>query len=46
MLAYTIPQQGKEEESERQRSEMRDQIQFTDLRFERYNCMMYRLFSM
>ena len=35
MVAYTRPQQGKKEESERLRGE-RDQIKFTDLRFERW----------
>ena len=34
MLAYTMPQQRKEEESKRLRGE-RDQIKFIDLRFER-----------
>ena len=33
MVAYTKPQQGKKEESERLRGE-RDQIKFTDFRFE------------
>ena len=32
-MAYTMPQQRKKEESERLRGE-RDQIKFTDLRFE------------
>ena len=32
MVAYTMPQQGKEEESERLRGE-RDQIKFIDLGF-------------
>ena len=34
MVAYTKPQQRKKEERERLRGE-RDQIKFTDLRFER-----------
>ena len=34
MVAYTMPQQGKKEESERIREE-RDQIKFIDLGFER-----------
>ena len=35
MVAYTKPQQRKKAESERLRGE-RDQIKFTDLRFERW----------
>ena len=35
MVAYTKPQQRKEEESEGLRGE-RDQIKFIDLRFERW----------
>ena len=34
-MAYTKPQQRKKEESKRLRGE-RDQIKFTDLRFERW----------
>ena len=34
MVAYTMPQQRKEEESERLRGE-RDQIKFIDISFER-----------
>ena len=34
MVAYTKPQQGKKEESEKLRGE-RDQIKFSDPRFER-----------
>ena len=36
MVAYTKPQQRKKEEIERLRGE-RDQIKFTDLRFERWH---------
>ena len=35
MVAYTMPQQRKKEESERLRGE-RDKIKFIDLRFERW----------
>ena len=35
MVAYTKPQKGKKEESKGLRGE-RDQIKFTDLRFERW----------
>ena len=37
MVAYTKPQRRKKEESERRRGE-RDQIEFTDLRFEKFKC--------
>ena len=39
MLAYTKPQQRKKEESKKLRGE-RDQIKFTDLRFEMASCKM------
>ena len=41
MVAYTKPQQRKKEESERLRGE-RDQIKFTDLRFERWQAVRLR----
>ena len=41
MVAYTKPQQRKKEESERLRGE-RDQIKFTDLRFERWQVVRFR----
>ena len=41
MVAYTKPQQRKEEESERLRGE-RDKIKFIDLRFERWQFVRFR----
>ena len=41
MVAYTIPQQRKKEESERLRGE-RDQIKFIDLGFERWQAVRFR----
>ena len=41
MVAYKKPQQRKKEESE-QRREERDQIQFIDLRFERWQVVGFR----
>ena len=41
MVAYTKPQQRKKEESERLRGE-RDQINFIDLRFERWQVAGFR----
>ena len=41
MLAYTMPQQRKKEESERLRGE-RDHIKFIDLRFERWQVVRFR----
>ena len=41
MVAYTKPQQRKKEESERLRGE-RDQINFIDLRFERWQVVRFR----
>ena len=41
MVAYTKPQQGKEEESEQLRGE-RDNIKFIDLRFERWQVVRFR----
>ena len=41
MVAYTKPQQWKKEEIERQRGE-RDQINFIDLRFERWQVVGFR----
>ena len=41
MVAYTKPQQRKKEESERLRTEG-DQIEFTDLRFERWQAVRFR----
>ena len=40
-MAYKKPQQRKKEESERVRGE-RDQIEFTDLRFERWQVVRFR----
>ena len=41
MLAHTMPQQRKKEESERLRGE-RDQIEFIDLTFERWQVVRFR----
>ena len=41
MVAYTMPQQRKKEESERLRGE-RDQIKFIDLRFVRWQVVRFR----
>ena len=41
MVAYTSPQQRKEEESERPRGEV-DKIKFIDLRFERWQVVRFR----
>ena len=41
MVAYTMPQQRKKEESERLRGE-RDQIKFIDLGFERWQVVRFR----
>ena len=41
MVAYTKPQEGKNEESERLRGE-RDQIKFIDLEFERWQVVRLR----
>ena len=41
MVAYTMPQQRKKEESERLRGE-RDQINFMDIRFERWKIVRFR----
>ena len=41
MVAYTMPQQMKKEESERLRGE-RDQIKFIDLRFEGWQVVIFR----
>ena len=41
MVAYTLPQQRKKEESERLRGE-RDQIKFIDLGFERWQVVGFR----
>ena len=41
MVAYTIPQQRKKEESERLRGE-RDQIKFIDVGFERWEVVRFR----
>ena len=41
MVAYTKPQQWKEEESEKLRGE-RDQIKLIDLRFERWQVVGFR----
>ena len=41
MLAYTMPQPRKKEESERLRGE-RDQIKFIDLGFERWQVVRFR----
>ena len=41
MGAYKMPQQRKKEESERLRGE-RDQITFIDLRFERWQVVVFR----
>ena len=41
MVAYTMPQQRKQEESERLRGE-RDQIKFIDLGFERWQVVRFR----
>ena len=40
-MAYTKPQQGKKEESKRLTGE-RDQIKFTDFRFERWQVVIFR----
>ena len=40
MMAYTMPQQRKKEESERLRE--RDQIKFIDLGFERWHIVRFR----
>ena len=40
MVAYTMPQQRKKEESERLRGEG-DQIKFIDLRFERWQVVRF-----
>ena len=41
MVAYTMPQQRKKEESKRLRGE-RDQIKFIDLRFDRWQVVRFR----
>ena len=41
MVAYTMPQQRKKEESEKLRGE-RDQIKFIDLGFERWQVVRFR----
>ena len=41
MMAYTMPQQWKKEESERLRGE-RDHIKFIDIRFERWQVVRFR----
>ena len=41
MMAYTKPQQRKQEESERLKGE-RDQIKFIDIRFERWQVVRFR----
>ena len=41
MVAYTKPQQRKKEESERLRGEG-DQIKFIDLRFERWQVVIFK----
>ena len=41
MVAYTMPQQRKKEESERLKGE-RDQIKFNDLRFARWQVVRFR----
>ena len=41
MVAYTMPQQRKKEESEKLRGD-RDQIKFADLRSERWQVLRFR----
>ena len=41
MVAYTMPQQRRKEESEKLRGE-RDKIEFVDVRFERWQVVRFR----